>query len=134
MHAVVIMCACSGCFWFPGIPTSYSENKPDYPLAWAGWELFYSAPSELYSQNAARKIILNQMLTTRPLTPYRLLATTELYDLDHTHTAHMQNLSLSKTGISFSAIILLRGILTHTPQHTYTGVLLLYSYQKVSLH
>ena len=74
------------------------------------------------------KIIINQMLTTRPLTPYRLLATTELYDLDHTHTAHMQNLSLSKTGISFSAIILLRGILMHTPQHTYTGVFYFYTH------
>ena len=55
MHAVVIMCACSGCYWFSAIPTSYSKNKPDYPLALSGWELFYGAPSELYSQNAARK-------------------------------------------------------------------------------
>ena len=69
-----------------------------------------------YTKMLQEKIILSKMLTTRPFTPYRSLATTELYD--HTHTAHMQNLSLSKIGISFSAIILLRGTLMHTPQHT----------------
>ena len=62
-----------------GIPTSYSENKPDYPLAWAGWELFYSVPSELYSQNAARKNNSEPKAYHSATYIVQTLATTELY-------------------------------------------------------
>ena len=117
MHAVVIMCAVG----VSALPTSYGENKPDYPLAWAGWELFYGAgKSIILPKCCKKKIVLNQMRSYHPATYIVQITSYHWAIYDHTHNAHMQNLSLSKTGTSFSAIILLRGNLMHTPQCTYT--------------